>query len=95
MTKIAALQLARNGITVNAVCPGITRTALFDRVVSGHAESRGISKDEAEALATRRVPIRRANEPEDIANMVAYLLSDGARNITGQSINVDGGIIMS
>lgn len=95
LTKTAALQLARHGITVNAVCPGVTRTALYDRIVSRQAETRGISKEDAEAEATRGIPLRRANEPEDIANMVAYLLSEGARNITGQSINVDGGIITS
>lgn len=95
LTKTAALQLARHDITINAVCPGVTRTELYDRIVTRQAQTRGISKEEAEANATRGIPIRRANEPEDIAEMVAFLLSDGARNITGQSINVDGGIITS
>lgn len=95
LTKIAALQLARHGITVNAVCPGVTRTALFDRIVTRQAEKRGVTREEAEAAATRGIPLRRANEPEDIAGTVAFLLSDQARNITGQCINVDGGIITS
>lgn len=95
LTKTAAQQLARHNITVNSVCPGVTRTDLYDRIVSRQAEVQGISKEEAEAQATRGIPLRRANEPGDIAHTVAFLLSDGARNITGQSINVDGGIITS
>ena len=95
LTRTAAQQLARHGITVNAVCPGVTRTALYDRIVARNAQTRGISQEQAEAEAVRGIPIRRANEPEDIAQSVAFLLSDGARNITGQALNVDGGIILS
>ena len=57
------------------------------------AEKEQLSIDEVEKRAVSTVPLRRANEPEDIAAMVVFLASPGARNITGQSFNVDGGLI--
>jgi NAD(P)-dependent dehydrogenase (short-subunit alcohol dehydrogenase family) len=93
MTRIAASQLARYGINVNAICPGVTRTALFDQVIDELVERTGSSRDEAEARAVRSIPLRRANEPDDIAQLALYLASDGARNVTGQSWNVDGGLV--
>lgn len=95
LTKTAAQQLARHNINVNAVCPGVVRTRLYEQVIEKRAEQKGISKADAEAEATRGIPLRRANEPEDIAAMVVFLASAAARNITGQSLNVDGGIVPS
>lgn len=95
LTRTAAQQLARHNINVNAVCPGVVRTSLYDRVIAKRAEAKGFSIAEAEAEAARGIPLRRANEPEDIAAMVVFLASEGARNITGQSLNVDGGLILS
>ncbi len=95
LTKTAAQQLARHNINVNAVCPGVVRTSLYHEIIDYQAEHKGITKEEAEAQATRLIPLRRANDPEDIAAMVAFLASPAARNITGQSLNVDGGIIPS
>jgi NAD(P)-dependent dehydrogenase (short-subunit alcohol dehydrogenase family) len=95
LTKTAAQQLARHDITVNAICPGVTRTDLLERILDTMAETQGITKQEAEARAARRIPLRRINEPEDIAAMAVFLASPGARNITGQAYNVDGGLITS
>ncbi|MEZ5263996.1 MAG: SDR family oxidoreductase [Acidimicrobiales bacterium] len=92
MTRIAASQLARFGINVNAICPGVTRTALFDQVIDELVERLGGTRDEAEARAVRSIPLRRANEPADIAALAVYLASEPARNVTGQSWNVDGGL---
>jgi NAD(P)-dependent dehydrogenase (short-subunit alcohol dehydrogenase family) len=93
LTKTAAQQLGAHNINVNAVCPGIVRTSLYRGIVSAMAEKEGLSVEEVERRAVQDVPLRRANEPEDIADMVVFLASPGARNITGQSFNVDGGLI--
>ena len=93
MTRIAASQLARYGINVNAICPGVTRTALFDQVIDELVDRTGSTREEAEARAVRSIPLRRANDPDDIAQLAVYLASDAARNVTGQSWNVDGGLL--
>ena len=95
LTKTAAQQLAKHDITVNAICPGVTRTELLEQIFTTIEESQGISKAEAEARAARPIPLQRINEPEDIAAMAIFLASPGARNITGQAYNVDGGLITS
>jgi NAD(P)-dependent dehydrogenase (short-subunit alcohol dehydrogenase family) len=93
LTKTAAQQLARHDINVNAVCPGIVRTRLYGEMVRVMAESEGVSIAEIERRGVAAIPLQRANEPEDIAAMVVFLASPGARNITGQSFNVDGGLV--
>jgi NAD(P)-dependent dehydrogenase (short-subunit alcohol dehydrogenase family) len=95
LTKTAAQQLARHNINVNAVCPGVTNTALSQASLEIRAQQEGVSVEEIQRQRAEAIPLRRANEPEDIAAMVAFLGSAGARNITGQSFNVDGGIIPS
>jgi NAD(P)-dependent dehydrogenase (short-subunit alcohol dehydrogenase family) len=92
MTRIAAAQLARFGINVNAICPGVTRTALFDQVIDELVDRLGGTRAEAEARAVRSIPLRRANDPADIAALAVYLASPASRNVTGQSWNVDGGL---
>lgn len=95
LTKTAAQQLARHNINVNAVCPGVTNTALSQASLEIRAQQEGVSVEDVQRQRAEAIPLRRANEPEDIAAMVAFLGSAGARNITGQSFNVDGGIIPS
>ncbi|MDP6690106.1 MAG: SDR family NAD(P)-dependent oxidoreductase [Alphaproteobacteria bacterium] len=95
LTRTAAQQLGRHNITVNAICPGVTRTELLERIFATQQETHGISRAGAEARAARPIPLRRINEPEDIAAMAVFLASPGARNITGQAYNVDGGLITS
>jgi NAD(P)-dependent dehydrogenase (short-subunit alcohol dehydrogenase family) len=95
LTKTAAQQLAQHNINVNAVCPGVTNTALSQASLEIRAQQEGVSVEEIQRRRAETIPLRRANEPEDIAAMVAFLGSAGARNITGQSFNVDGGIIPS
>jgi len=94
LTKTAAQQLGRYNININSVCPGVTRTALSDANLHIRAQQEGISLEEMERRRAEVIPLRRANDPEDIAAMVVFLASSGARNITGQSFNVDGGLIM-
>ncbi len=93
MTRIGASQLARHNINVNAICPGATRTSLYDRVMQQRVEREGISEAEATSRMDASIPLKRSNTPDDIANMAAFLASDEARNITGQSFNVDGGLM--
>jgi NAD(P)-dependent dehydrogenase (short-subunit alcohol dehydrogenase family) len=98
MTQALALELAPYGINVNAVCPGIVYTDLWkeiwNRVRTPDLEDRaGQSLSPKEYFDTRatRVPLGRPQTPQDIGRMVAFLCSEEARNITGQSINVCGG----
>jgi NAD(P)-dependent dehydrogenase (short-subunit alcohol dehydrogenase family) len=94
LTKMAALQLARHNINVNSVCPGVTRTALSDANLRVRAQNEGVTIEEMAHRRAEIIPLKRANDPEDVAAMVLFLASAGARNITGQSINVDGGLIL-
>jgi 2-hydroxycyclohexanecarboxyl-CoA dehydrogenase len=84
-TKTIAREVARSGVTANAVCPGPTRTPMLE----GMAEPKVV-----EALE-RAVPMRRLGEPEDIAAAVAFLASDRAGFITGQTLSVSGGLTMA
>jgi NAD(P)-dependent dehydrogenase (short-subunit alcohol dehydrogenase family) len=92
LTRIAALQLAPHDINVNAICPGITVTALSKDNLAVRARDEGVSLEEMERRRNAAIPLARANDPEDIANLAVFLASPAARNITGQSVNVDGGI---
>ena len=94
MTMIAAHQLGRHDINVNAICPGSTLTEMSKATMVGRAESDGVSIDDLERARDERIPIGRPNEPEDIAAMAVFLAGPGARNITGQAFNVDGGLVM-
>jgi len=94
MTMLAARALGRYNITVNSICPGVTRTELAQTIMELQSEKEGRSLAEIEAQAVQGIPIGRMNEAYDIAEMAVFLASSAARNITGQSINVDGGLIM-
>ena len=84
-TKSLAREVARNQIRVNCVCPGPTDTALFANFAGPKLR---------EAL-TKAIPFRRLGQPEDVANAVAFLASDEASFVTGQTLSVSGGLTMS
>ena len=94
LTKTAAQQLGKHNINVNSICPGVTRTALSQDNLATRAKQEGVSLEEMERRRAEVIPLKRANDPEDIAAMAVFLASAGARNITGQCYNVDGGLIM-
>lgn len=94
MTHIAAFQLGKYDINVNAICPGATITTMGTETMAGRAASSGQTMAELEQARDSRIPIGRANEPEDIAAMAAFLAGPGGRNITGQAFNVDGGLVV-
>jgi NAD(P)-dependent dehydrogenase (short-subunit alcohol dehydrogenase family) len=93
LTRMAALQLAQHNINVNAICPGTTITALSQDNLKVRAEEQGISVEEMEKRRNANIPLGRPNEPFDVAALAVFLAGPGARNITGQSFNVDGGVI--
>ena len=95
MTKHAAQQLGRHDINVNAICPGVTFTAIVDDLMATRAAEQGISVEEMRARIQKPIPIGRGNDPSDIAALAVFLAGPGARNITAQSYNVDGGLIPS
>jgi NAD(P)-dependent dehydrogenase (short-subunit alcohol dehydrogenase family) len=93
LTRTAAQQLARHDINVNAICPGITVTALSEANVAARARDEGLSVEEMTRRRNAVIPLGRPNDPEDVAALALFLAGPAARNITGQSLNVDGGIV--
>jgi NAD(P)-dependent dehydrogenase (short-subunit alcohol dehydrogenase family) len=92
LTQTLALEVAQYGITVNAVCPGNIDTELLKTECEFIAEMVDITPEEARQRYIDEVPLKRLGQAEDIANVVGFLASPGADYVTGQSINVDGGI---
>ena len=95
LTKTAAQELGKYDITVNAICPGITHTNILSNIVKKRALEQDKSEEDIMKHYVRDIPLKRPNDPEDIAAMVVFFSSEGARNISGQSYNVDGGLIPS
>ncbi|CAF3072442.1 unnamed protein product [Rotaria sp. Silwood2] len=95
LTQAAALEWAPYNITVNAYCPGITKTSLFDRFNEELAEFQGKSKEHLMEDLLKTVPLGRVGYPDDIANLVSFLASKNSDYITGQSILVNGGTNLS
>ncbi len=93
-TQALALETAADGIRVNAVCPGYVRTSMQEREVVWESSLRGITPEEVRADYLRAIPLGRLEEPEDVARVVVFLLSDRAAYMTGQAVNVTGGAIM-
>jgi 2-hydroxycyclohexanecarboxyl-CoA dehydrogenase len=88
-TKTVAREVARSGVTANTVCPGPTRTPMLEEMTSAGDEGTKV----IEAM-TRAVPMKRLGTPEDVAAAVAFLTSEEAGFITGQTLSVSGGLTM-
>jgi len=94
LTRTLAFELGDDDVTVNAVCPGATRGDRIDRVIEKQAERRGLSFEAAKReVFTGDTALGRLTDPADVANAVAYLTGEDARNVTAQDINVDAGTV--
>jgi len=93
-TQGLARELAPSGIRVNAVCPGFVRTGMQEREIIWEGQLRGMTPEAVRQEYVTLTPMGRIEEPEDVAVVVRFLASDGARFMTGQGINVTGGVRM-
>ena len=100
LTQTMALELGPSNIRVNAICPGIIRTPMWEQnleqILTGDEADIGKQRDEAfDEIVNRLIPMKRPQSEEDIANACLFLVSDLAKNITGQSLLVNGGQSMT
>jgi meso-butanediol dehydrogenase/(S,S)-butanediol dehydrogenase/diacetyl reductase len=94
LTQAAAKEVAPFGIRVNAVCPGLIRTAMQDREVNWEAELSGQTPEQIRQGYVDMTPLARLGSPADVARLASFLAGDDSDFITGQSIHVDGGLRM-
>ena len=94
-TQALARELAPKGIRVNAVCPGFVKTGMQEREILWEAELRGVSAERVMEDYIAQTPLGRIETPEDVADVVVFLCSNSARFMTGQGINVTGGVYMT
>lgn len=93
MTRCAALENAARGININAICPGMVETDMWQDF-SSHADAQGISLDELKKGSLARIPMGRFLEPEEVAHVAVYLGSGESDGMTGQTITISGGMRM-
>ncbi|PLX68847.1 MAG: D-beta-hydroxybutyrate dehydrogenase [Denitrovibrio sp.] len=92
MTKVAALEGGKDGITVNTICPAYVRTPLVDGQIDDQAKAHGIPREEViEKIMLKKAAVKRMIEPDEIGNIVMYLCSDAAGCMTGVDFTIDCG----
>jgi meso-butanediol dehydrogenase / (S,S)-butanediol dehydrogenase / diacetyl reductase len=92
LTQAAAMEWAKHGITVNAYCPGIVGTAMWDLIDEKLAREEGLQRGQALKKYSESIHLGRVSVPEDVAKFVSYLASPDSDYMTGQSVMIDGGI---
>ncbi len=95
LTRSVAMELAPHGATANAVCPGNTKTEMVERVASVVAPQADLEVSEWLEMRRKDCPMMRFAEPWEIAGVIVFLASEDSRYLTGQAIEVDGGMILS
>lgn len=95
LTRALATELVQYNITVNAICPGYVDTPMTDTSVANIMARTGISAEQARAALEKTSPQQRLIQPEEVASIALFLAQDSSKGITGQGINIDGGLVMS
>lgn len=95
MVRNLALELAKTGVTCNAVCPGFTDTGIVQNAVKNIVEKTGRSEAEALSAFTKDNPMNRLITPDEVANTVSYLCGTGTACVNGQALLIDGGEVFS
>jgi 3-hydroxybutyrate dehydrogenase len=95
LTRCVALEASPHKVTVNAICPGFVETDMLDELKAQASHSAGTSIEDFEKAALSRVPLGRMMKPQEIAAMAVFLASQDATGITGQSIQMDGGMVLT
>ncbi len=95
LTQAAAKELAPHGITVNSYCPGIVGTDMWDLIDEQMGARNGNAKGETLAQFSQLIALGRVQTPEDVAGFVSYLAGPDASYMTGQSVIIDGGVVMN
>ncbi|HSV83472.1 MAG TPA: SDR family oxidoreductase [Ramlibacter sp.] len=93
MTRVAAALLGPHGITVNAICPGLNEAEMMKAWLQDRAAQEDAAPADLLGRLGQDIALRRINTPADIASAVLFMVSGWSRNVTGQSLNVDGGMV--